>query len=138
MKFVPVLFLLICSVCSYAQKKIKLEEVTQHVGDSVQVRGQVYGVRYLENAKNTPTFINLGAAYPNQLLTVVIWGDVRSKLAYKPEEALAKGFVTVVGKIELFKDKPQIVVRNPDQLLILRDEEVPADKIPPIQKKKDN
>lgn len=56
----------------FAQKEIKLEELKDHIGDSVKVQGNVYGVRFLESAKNTPTFINIGAAYPNQLLTVVI------------------------------------------------------------------
>ena len=119
----------------FAQTEVKLEEVKNHIGDSVKVRGKIFGVRYLKNAKNTPTFINLGAAYPNQLLTVVIWGDVRNMLGYKPEEQFAKGFATVYGKIESYKGKLQILIKNPEQLLILHDEEVPADQIPPIEKK---
>jgi hypothetical protein len=138
MRFLAILLFTWSSLSSHAQKDIKLEELREHIGDSVKVQGKIYGVRYLETSKNTPTFINIGAAYPNQLLTVVIWGDVRSKLPYKPEEKLKQGLLTIYGKVELFKDKPQIVISNPDQLVFKYDEEVSADKVPPIEKKKDN
>ena len=138
MRFLSIIAFLFFSLSSIAQKEIKLEDVKDHVGDSVKVRGKVFAVKYLENAKNSPTLINMGAAYPDQLLTVVIWGDVRTQLGYKPEEELPKGIAVVYGKIELYKGKPQIVIKTPDQLMLLRDEEVPADQIPPIDKKKDN
>jgi DNA/RNA endonuclease YhcR with UshA esterase domain len=140
MKYLSTLLLSFLFLSSYAQKQVKLEELKDHIGDSVEVKGQVYGIRYLESAKNTPTFINMGAAYPNQLLTVVIWGDVRQHLPYKPEEVIVpkKGDITVFGKVEENKGKPQITVRNPDQLVFKYDEEVPADQIPPIEKKKGN
>ena len=135
------LFLLLAALTTntYAQKEIKLEDIKDHIGDSVKIRGKVFGVRYLQASKNTPTFINIGAAYPNQQLTVVIWGDVRKQLSYNPEEEkFAQGFAVVTGRIELYKDKPQIVIKDPKQLVFIYDEEVPADQIPPIEKKKDN
>jgi DNA/RNA endonuclease YhcR with UshA esterase domain len=137
MKILAVLLLSLLSLCSYAQKQIKLSDLNDHIGDSIEVRGNVYGVRYLANAKNTPTFISLGAAYPDQLLTVVIWGDVRQQLVYKPEEVITgHGEITIFGKVEEYKGRPQITIRNPDQLVFKYDQEVPADQIPPIEKKK--
>lgn len=121
-----------------AQKEIKLEEAKDHIGDSVKVRGKVYGIRYMESVRNNPTFINLGAAYPNQLLTVVIWGDVKKNLGYNPEEEkYAKGVAVVTGRVESYRDRLQIVIKDPKQLKFIYDEEVPADKVPPIEKKKD-
>ncbi|MEO6540843.1 MAG: hypothetical protein ABIN74_07645, partial [Ferruginibacter sp.] len=49
-----------------AQTTIKLDEVSQHIGDSVTVCGKVTDMRYFENSKNKPTFLNMGARYPNQ------------------------------------------------------------------------
>nr|WP_276504847.1 hypothetical protein [Terrimonas sp. H1YJ31] len=55
-------FLLLFGVAlaSFGQEIIKLDDVSKHVGDSVKVCGKVYGIRYLEQAKNSPTFINVG------------------------------------------------------------------------------
>src|SRR5215217_3817479 len=132
MRVLPLLLIsLVCQYC-FAQKEVKIEQLKEHIGDSIQTRGKVYSISYMERLKNKPTFINVGAAYPNQLLTIVIWGNVRAKLGYKPEQEFAKGFITVVGKVELYKDKPQIIIKAPEQLIILRDEEVPVDEIPPI------
>jgi DNA/RNA endonuclease YhcR with UshA esterase domain len=137
MKIVAVLFFCLVTLYSSAQKEIKLAEVKDHIGDTIEVRGNVYGVRYLAKAKNTPTFISLGAAYPDQLLTIVIWGDVRKQLPYKPEEVInGHGEITVFGRVEEYKGKLQVTIRNADQLVFKYDEEVPFDQIPPIEKKK--
>src|SRR5688500_3066901 len=109
MKQLLVILLLTATYTSWAQKEIKLEELSSHIGDSIKVKGKIYGVRYLQSAKNTPTFINVGGTFPNQLLTIVIWGDVRKKLGYAPEEKpFADGVAVVSGKVELYKEKPQI------------------------------
>ena len=63
-----------------------------------------------------PTFINLGAAYPNQLLTVVIWEDVRKQFEKSPEELYQNKTICVTGKIELFLDGPQIVISERNQI----------------------
>lgn len=132
MKGLLTILALTLSLTTLAQTEIGLDELASHVGDSVTVKGKIHGVRYLESAKNTPTFINVGGAFPNQLLTIVIWGDVRKKLNYAPEEKpYVNGFAKVSGKVEIFRGKPQIVVTNPSQLSILYDAEVPAVQVPP-------
>ena len=134
MKLWITLLLLASFSAAKAQTEIKLEELVNHLGDSVKVKGKIFGVRYLESARNTPTFINVGAAYPNQVLTVVIWGDVRKKLDYTPEDKkFAGGMAMVTGKVELFKGKPQIVIHIPEQLTILYNEEVPISQLPPVK-----
>ena len=87
------------SFLTYSQTTIKLEDITKHVGDSVKVCGKVYGIRFMEQSKNQPTFINVGAAYPNQLLTVVIWGDVRKEFEKTPEELFTDKEVCVTGVV---------------------------------------
>jgi len=107
---------IICTF-SFSQTEIKLEDVSKHVGDSVKVCGQVTGIRYLEQSNNKPTLINMGAAYPNQLLTVVIWDDVRKQFEKAPEDLFQNKMICVIGKIELFREKPQIVVRKREQMI---------------------
>ena len=40
----------------------------------------------------------------------------------------------VTGKVELYKDKPQIVITDPAQLQILTDAGFSNDKLPPMKK----
>lgn len=109
---------LLITLCSTAQQKITLAEISKHIGDSVTVCGKITGGKFLDATKNQPTFLNMGAAYPNQLLTVVIWGNTRKLFPYKPEEHLKAKEVCVTGRVELFKDKPQIVVTQAIQLQV--------------------
>ena len=101
-----------------AQSKISLEEVPQHMGDSVTVCGKVFGTRFLENSNGRPTLINMGGTYPNELLTVVIYGNDRDKFAGKPEEICNNKNICVTGRIVAFKGKPQIIITVPEQLVI--------------------
>jgi hypothetical protein len=107
------------SLFSFSQTTIKLEYVFKHVGDSVKVCGRVYGIRFLETAKVQPTFINMGGAFPNQLLTVVIWSDVRKTFETVSEELFKDKEICVVGKVELFRERAQVVVREKGQVVIL-------------------
>lgn len=100
---------------SYGQS-IPAADAGKHIGDSVTICGKIMGARYLESAKNQPTFLNVDGAYPNQALTIVIWEDVRKQLGFKPEEKLLNKQVCVSGKVETFKGKPQIVIHKPAQL----------------------
>jgi DNA/RNA endonuclease YhcR with UshA esterase domain len=108
--------LLLGCLTTRAQKAIKLEEVKDHIGDSVTVTGKVYGIKYLEQAKGAPTLINLGAAFPNQFLTVVIFDEDKKRLALEPEKQFADAQVSVTGKVELFRGKPQIVITDKSQI----------------------
>jgi DNA/RNA endonuclease YhcR with UshA esterase domain len=135
MRFIVLALLSFSYLTSIGQKDVKLEELKDHIGDSVKVNGKISGARYLETAKDSPTFLNVGGVYPNQDLTIVIWGEVRKKMNYNPaEKKNIGGMAVVTGKVELFKNKPQIVINDPSQLLILVDEEVPASQVPPIER----
>ncbi len=101
-----------------AQSSIKLEEVKQHIGDSVKVCGKVFGGRFLETANGKPTLINVGGAYPNELLTVVIFGADRAGFKDKPEEAWLTKTICVTGKLTLYKEKPQVVVTKLEQVMV--------------------
>ena len=109
------LSLLVCVVlttAASAQTTIKAEDIGKHVGDSVKICSKVFSARYFEQSKNSPALLNIGAAFPNQLFTVVIWSEVRKQFETVPEELFLNKNICVTGKVELFKDKPQVVLRN--------------------------
>ncbi len=104
------------TVSTTAQTEIKLEEIKNHIGDSVKLTAKIYGGKYLETANNTPTFLNVGARYPDAPLTLVIWGDVRSQFKNAPETFYTGKEEWITGKIELYKNRPEIVIHNANQI----------------------
>ena len=100
-----------------AQINIKLEDVSKHIGDSVTVCGKVAGMRYFENSKNKPTFLNIGANHPNQSLTVVIWETTRALFTTKVDDLMNKE-ICITGRIILYKERAEIVIEKPEQIVV--------------------
>ncbi|MDB5199255.1 MAG: hypothetical protein JWO92_1218 [Chitinophagaceae bacterium] len=116
MKYTVIIIFCLLSITASAQQEIKIEEAKNHLGDSVKICTKIFGGKYLENSKGTPTFLNAGANYPNAPLTLVIWADARKDFKNKPEEYYTGKEVCVTGRIELFRDKPQIVINRDEQI----------------------
>ena len=83
--------------------RIDIKDAANHVNENVIVSAKVYGFKALEGM----TLVNLGAAYPDQLMTVVLRGDAAAMAA-----ELDGKTIQVTGKIELYRGKPEIVVRD--------------------------
>jgi hypothetical protein len=115
------IFFTLCTFCfinmAFGQTAIRLEDVSTHIGDSVTVCGKVSGMRYFENSKDKPTFLNIGGKYPNQQLTVVIWETVRTLFTGKIE-GLADKDICITGRIILYKERPEIVIDKPEQIVV--------------------
>jgi len=59
--------------------------------------------------------LNLDKPYPNQVFTVVIWGNNRSKFG-TPEDAYEGKRICVSGKITAYGGLPEIVADDPKQI----------------------
>jgi hypothetical protein len=94
------------------------EDASNHVGQTVTVCGKVFGGKYLERSSGSPTLINVGADYPDNPFTVVIYGSDRGSFSYTPEEYLKGKIITVTGLIKLFKGKPEIIITNENQIQV--------------------
>lgn len=94
-----------------SQTTISIKEVAKHIGEEVTICDSVYTTRALNNL----TLINLGAEFPKQLLTVVIYKADLTKFK-EPEKTYLQKKICVTGKLVLFNEKPQIVVTEPKQL----------------------
>jgi DNA/RNA endonuclease YhcR with UshA esterase domain len=113
MKTLFVSFLLLAGSFSVkAQTKVALADVAKHTGDSVIVQGKVFGTKATSGGKLL--LINLGAAFPAQLLTVVLEEEAQKALAEPLKSELEE--LSIAGKVEIFKGKPQIVVKSPAQI----------------------
>ncbi len=117
MKHIFVLAFLFISACSFLQTNIELRDVSKHIGDSISVEGVVFGGKYFDGSKGSPTFLNIGGKYSDALLTLVIWEDVRNKFTHQPIEKFYDGNRIIInGVIKTYKDKPEIVISNPNQI----------------------
>src|SRR4051812_37822213 len=118
MKYIFFVMTLFFSNCVFSQTTIKLEDAAKHIGDSVLVCGKVADAAFVETMENSPTFLNLGAPYPDQLLNLVIWIDQRYQYNPAPETFYVNKNVCVTGKIEMINDFPEMVIHNKRQIKV--------------------
>ena len=89
-------------------------EAANHVGETAKVCGLIAGAKYATQVKGQPTFVNFEKDYPNQVFTALVWGNDRRHFSPPPESLVGKQ-VCVSGKIESYKDRPEIIVSSPGQ-----------------------
>ena len=89
----------------------QLKELGQLTGQYVVVKGKVFGLKDF----GSMTLVNLGAAYPNQLATVVLKGDAKKEIT---ADLIDGKSVTVTGVVSAYNGKPQIVVTESKNLTI--------------------
>jgi hypothetical protein len=119
--FIPILTAIFISATAHAQVEIKASEAAQHAGDSVVFTSNIMSGKYLHSSPGSPTLLNVGALYPNQLVTLVVLGADRYNFSEPPEYAYVKKQVKVWGRVEVVKGKPQIVLHNEKQIAVLSD-----------------
>ncbi len=100
----------------FGKGKINSTQVNDFIGKEVCICGKVVGAKYTENGTNNPTYINLDKKYPNQLFTIMIFGDARRNFSYKPEQFLLQKTICVKGKITTFRGSPQIIATKEKQI----------------------
>jgi hypothetical protein len=77
---------------------------------------KVFDARFLESSQIT--FLNLGGAYPNQKISVVIKGADRDKFKSPPEKQYAGKTICVKGAVQIYKGRPEILVTDPKQIVL--------------------
>jgi DNA/RNA endonuclease YhcR with UshA esterase domain len=92
-------------------------EAAQHVGQYATVEGMVVKVL---TSKNGNTFLNFGAAYPNQTFTG--WIPKNSPVAADASLSALEGKrVRISGIIERYKSKPEIKIMSKSQIEASKD-----------------
>jgi DNA/RNA endonuclease YhcR with UshA esterase domain len=88
-------------------------EAAQHVGHQATVEGTVVKVF---TSKNGNTFLNFGAAYPNQTFTA--WIPKGSPVAAETSLFALEGKrVRITGTIPRYKGKPEIRIASKEQIV---------------------
>lgn len=102
------------------QKTITAEQAKDYVGKEATVCGVMVSGRFASRSKGRPTFLNLDKPYPQQIFTVVIWGDDRAKFG-TPETALQDKKICVTGKIQSYQGKIETVVSEVYQIKVAQE-----------------
>jgi DNA/RNA endonuclease YhcR with UshA esterase domain len=83
-------------------------------GQKVTVCSKVYGVKSLEKV----SFINLGANYPNSLLTIVIFASAKGNFKQPLETLYSDKNICVTGTLKEYNNKPEIIISKPEDIII--------------------
>lgn len=91
-------------------KTYRSYEASVHEGEFASVRGFVADVYFSEKA----VFMNFEKKYPNHIFTAVVfksdWHKFQNLNQYKGK------YVKVKGVIKMYKGKPEIILKSPEQI----------------------
>jgi DNA/RNA endonuclease YhcR with UshA esterase domain len=96
-----------------AAATLSAADAKNHIGEQATVCGKVASERTATGSRGEPTFINLDTAYPNQIFTILIWGENRSYVGPLPSDGER---VCATGRIQEYRGVPEIVVKSKAQL----------------------
>ena len=111
------LCLMLVSHCVAAPLTLSTTEAKKHVGENATVCGLVVDVHFASGSKGLPTFVNLDKPFPNQIFTVLIWGDDLPKFPENPAKWQGRK-VCATGTISEYRGSPEIVASSRDQVTI--------------------
>src|SRR3989338_212594 len=85
------------------QERIRPSDAERYIGKRVTVCGQVASANFAARSRGRPTFLNLDRPYPNQIFTIVIWGENRVKFGGSPEQLYRSRRICATGTISTYR-----------------------------------
>ncbi|WP_251198057.1 hypothetical protein [Anaerotardibacter muris] len=99
---------------------VEWSKASQYVGKTATFYGKVVDAEYASTSNSSPTFLDLGAAYPDpNRLSVVIWGKNRKNFSSAPENAYKGKTIAVTGEIYRYDGVCNIEISSPKQIEVL-------------------
>lgn len=100
-------------------KAVATSEISDsNLGERVTVRGTVEDTKRLDG-DNPAVFLNLGAPFPDQDLSVVIWGEKLSNWGNVPPEDRYDGReVAITGELETHDGSLQVEANSPNDVVV--------------------
>lgn len=102
------------TLTSFAQNKLSADSAARHIGETITVCSKVYGTKSLDKV----TFINVGAAYPNSPLTIVIFAKDLANFKTSIDDLYNNKNVCVTGVVKAYNGKPEIIITKPEEIII--------------------
>lgn len=118
MRFIFIFFLLVTPSLFAQDTVISVNEVRDYIGQEVTVQGKVEQVVHLTSVRGKPTYFNMGGKYPDNKFTLLLWESNKHKFT-KGAQFYEGKTIKVIGLIETYRGKPQIILREPKQIEVL-------------------
>lgn len=118
--FIAILLSLAFAIPIYAappSATLTADQARNHIGETATVCGLVASTHFAGQSRGTPTFINLDKPYPNQVFTILIWGEDLAKFSPRPDIWQGKR-VCATGTITSYRGAPDIVAKSPSQITV--------------------
>jgi hypothetical protein len=112
-------------VASSVSQTISAADAKNHIGTKETVCGKVAGERTATSSKGQPTFINLDAPYPNQIFTILIWGEDKQNVGALPNG----GQLCATGTITQYHGGAEIVLHNSANWYVPKTQSVPSPQL---------
>ncbi len=90
-------------------------EAINHIGEFASVKGKVYQV-YI--SRKGTIFLNIDGIYPNNPFSAVIFNSDAPK--FTNIRSLEGKTIIVTGLIRTYQGKPEIIIREPNQIKIIK------------------
>src|ERR1700722_5973647 len=100
---------LLVGTAATAQNRFSAEDFKKNLGKAGTLCDTVYSLRIFSD---TLTLLNMGGAYPNQKYTVAVRGN---KINLDWTNIKGKP-LCVTGVFIMYKERPEIVITEPDQI----------------------
>ncbi len=98
---------------------IQWYDAINYIGTYGTVIGPVVAAYWAEESRGKPTFLNIGAPYPDPgRFTVLMWIDARWKFDFPPEEVYLGSTICVTGTIELYEGSAEMIIEGPEWIWI--------------------
>jgi DNA/RNA endonuclease YhcR with UshA esterase domain len=118
MKKIILLLILFTGVIWVKAQTIPADSLSSYIGKTVTVCDQVADTHVTKESK--VTYLNIGKAYPDQSFTVVIFAADAANFPYTPSVYLKGKSICVTGVAKLYKERPEIIVQQADQIKVQR------------------
>lgn len=103
-------FLFFC-ISSFAQSHVPPDSAQYYEGSLATICGKVLGVY---TAKAGMIKLEFGKPYPDESFVAIIFADDTSK--FESSDYYKDKYLCVTGRIKLFKGRPEIILKDPNQL----------------------
>lgn len=95
------------------------EDAKDYLYTDYMVEGPVADITYATDSSGSPTFIDLGEAYPSEdRFTIVIWEEHLSDVQSVLNDIEINDLIFVEGYIDMYDGIPQIEVTDPEQITV--------------------
>jgi DNA/RNA endonuclease YhcR with UshA esterase domain len=97
---------------------VSWQSASRMIGRVATIKGRVVGTKYASSSNGSPTFLDVGAAYPSsRRFTVVIWIENRSAFG-RPEARYRGHTICVRGRVTSYGGVAEIEASSPSQIAI--------------------